>query len=42
MAPCHSEELNAFIEEHYAASKEDYPADFPLSYHLLEAEQQTN
>jgi DNA-binding transcriptional regulator/RsmH inhibitor MraZ len=40
MAPCHSEELNAFIEEHYAASKEDYPADFPISYRLLQSEQQ--
>jgi hypothetical protein len=35
-----SEELNAFIEEHYAASKEDNPADFPISYRLLQSEQQ--
>jgi hypothetical protein len=40
MAPCRSEELNAFIEEHYAARKEDYPADFPISYRLLQSEQQ--
>jgi hypothetical protein len=40
MEPCHDEELNLFIEEHYAASKDEYPANFPLSYCLLEAEQQ--
>jgi hypothetical protein len=40
MEPCCNEELNAFIEEHYTASKEEYPANFPLSYCLLEAEQQ--
>jgi hypothetical protein len=41
MAPCHSKELNAFIgEQHYTASKKDYPASFPISYHLLESEQQ--
>jgi hypothetical protein len=41
MEPCHNEELNAFfIEEHYAASKEEYPANFLLSYQLLKAKQQ--
>jgi hypothetical protein len=40
MSPCHSEELNAFIGEHFTASKKDYPANFPISYHLLESEQQ--
>jgi hypothetical protein len=40
MAPCHSKELNAFIEEHYTASKDNYPADFPIIYRLLESAQQ--
>ena len=42
MEPCYDEELNLFIEEHYAVSKEEYPADFPFSYHMLKAEQQKN
>jgi hypothetical protein len=39
MAPCTDEELSVFIHEHYAASRDEYPDNFPLSYRLLESEQ---
>jgi hypothetical protein len=39
IAPSHSEKLNAFIEEHYAASKGDYGSVFSMFLFLLCAEE---
>jgi hypothetical protein len=39
MVLCTDEELNVFIHEQYAASRDKYPDNFPLSYRPLEFEQ---
>ena len=39
MAPCMDEELNVFIHQNYAASRDKFSNNFPLSYRLLESEQ---